>query len=278
MGKISFNELDNQPYRNNGTQRDFPVKFFSLKDGEDAIVRILIDSDEDFDVRTVHSVKVEGSQYGKNVNCIMTNGDARTCPLCSKGEKLIQKLYIKMLRYATGPDGKVTITPVIWERSRFDKNFGTQALKNYRKDYPCLSDVICRITRSGEGLNTTYTATFGLNIMPNSKAIYRDDIYVKDTSLFGDFDVLGTTIMDKTYEELETFIERGSFPPRNNAEGAIPKNEYVPNEVAPSFTNTTNQYSQSSTSYSYQQPTQQPVQSMPWDTDGQQVSRPRRYQ
>jgi hypothetical protein len=220
---------------------------------------------------------MDGWQYGRNVNCIMENGDSRTCPLCAKGEKLIQKLYIKLLRYTTTADGKVEITPMIWERNRFDKTFGTQPLANHITSYGPLSDIICRISRSGEGLNTVYTPTFGLNIMPNSKAIYRDDLYIKDTSLFGDFDVLGVSILDKNYSELSHFAQTGTFPQRESTNNQTANNHQgntYAQSTAPSVipSNITPQYEAV-------QPRSVPnnTDAMPWGNNSEQFNRPRRY-
>jgi hypothetical protein len=287
MAKVSLNELNSSPTNNQGGDKEYPVQFFKLNNGEDAIVRLLIDSPDDFDVRTVHNVKMDGWQYGRNVNCIMENGDTRTCPLCAKGEKLLQKLYIKLLRYTTTPDGKVVVTPMIWERNRYDRTFGTQPLANHITSYGPLSDIIVRISRSGEGLDTVYTPTFGLNIMPNSKAIYRDDIYVKDTSLFGDFDVLGVSILDKNYSELSHFAQTGTFPQRefNN------QNAQAPGTVATNYNTTHAEYGVANNStpsantvsapqYETVQPRTAPANAnnMPWSNNGDgQFSRPRRY-
>jgi hypothetical protein len=264
MGKVNYSEVSNSNTKPQ-TGNKYTVQFFGLKNGEDAVVRLLIDTVDDFDIRTVHSVKMDGWQYGRNVNCIMENGDARTCPLCAKGEKLIQKLYIKLLKYTTTADGKVEVTPMIWERSRFDRVFGVQPLANHLTTYGPLSDILCRITRSGEGLNTTYTATFGLNIMPNSKAIYRDDLYVKDTSLFGDFDVLGVSILDKNYSELSHFAQTGTFPQREASNEQPVESLNNTTYVAPQYEPVTTQ------------PRAVPAESLPWSNNGEQFNRPRRY-
>ncbi len=282
MAKVNYNELSNAPRNNQSDGNNYPVKFFNLKNGEDAIVRILIDSPDDFDIRTVHSVKMDGWQYGRNVNCIMENGDSRTCPLCVKGEKLIQKLYIKLLRYTTTPDGKIEVTPMVWERNRFDKTFGTQPLANHISSYGPLSDIICRISRSGEGLNTVYTPTFGLNVMPNSKAIYRDDLYVKDTSLFGNFDVLGVSILDKNYSELSHFAQTGVFPQRDTTQTPTDNGVGTTHSVASGSTYSApaqNNFASTANQYETVQPrtTTTTADAMPWGRSDEQFSRPRRY-
>lgn len=283
MGKVTYNEANNASVNSNNNQ-EYPVKFFSLKNGEEAIVRILIDTVDDFDIRTVHSVKMDGWQYGRNVNCIMENGDSRTCPLCSRGDKLVQKLYIRLLKYTTSQDGKITVTPMIWERNRFDRAFGTQPLANHINVYGPLSDILCRIARSGEGLNTVYTPTFGLNIMPNTKAIYRDDLYVKDTSLFGDFDVLGVSILDKNYTELAQFVQTGAFPAKNPNDDAVARGANTYGDTAPTGTAqfasgvTVPSYSQVEDNNAPQHTYQgQPTQQMPWESNNSQFTRPRRY-
>ena len=219
MAKVNFNDLGAAD-TNRPTDRDEGgVKFFKLNDGEDALVRIMLDNPDDLDIRTVHKVTLEGYQYGRNVNCIMENGNPSTCPLCASGSKLDQRIYLRMLQYKV-EDGNVTITPVIWERSRWDKVFGAQAMADYHAGYGPLSDILVRISRRGSGLATTYNATFGLNVMPNTKSVYRDELYPKDTTLFGDFDVLGVAILNKNYDDLSYFMQNGYFPAQTHAEPA----------------------------------------------------------
>lgn len=222
MARLSYNELSSGAVSSSTDNSDYTVKFFNIKNGEDAIVRFLVDSADDFDIRTVHRVKMEGYQYGRTVNCIMENNNPASCPLCASGNKIDQRLYIRMLKY-TVENNAVVVTPVVWERSVFDKKFGTQALINYIRDYGPLSDILCRISRSGEGLNTNYTPTFGLNIMPNTRAMYRDEIYPKSVELFGDFDVLGVSIMDKNLSELTHFVQTGNFPLKSDNNASEPR-------------------------------------------------------
>ena len=73
--------------------------------------------------------------------------------------------------------------------------------------------------------------------MPNTKNVYRDDIYVKKTDLFGDFSVLNVSVLDKNFDELSQFVATGSFPERartqENTTAATVVNE-TPTFVAPS--------------------------------------------
>jgi hypothetical protein len=134
-----------------------------------------------------------------------------------------------MLQYKV-INNQVEIVPVVWERSVFDKVFGAQKLVNYLTDYGPLSDIVCKITRNGTGLNTTYTLSLALNILPNTKAVYRDDLYVKKTDAFGEFNVLGVSVLNKNFDELTQFVATGSFPERvrNNT-------PETPNHTAPAM-------------------------------------------
>jgi hypothetical protein len=205
----------------------------------------MLDTAEELDIRTVHKVTLEGYQYGRNVNCIMENGNPATCPLCASGSKLDQRIYLRMLQYKV-EDGNVTITPVIWERSRWDKVFGSQAMADYIVGYGPLSDILVRISRRGSGLSTTYNATFGLNVMPNTKSVYRDELYPKDTTLFGDFDVLGVAILNKDYNDLTHFMQNGYFPANTTAttdatyaDVSVPPNAIPSAAAAPSYSSVT---------------------------------------
>lgn len=240
MAKVNFNEINASGSTTYANNDDYSVKFFKLNNGEDAIVRIMIDSAEDFDIRTVHKVALEGYQYGKNVNCIMEGNNPNTCPLCATGNKINQRLYIRMIKYEV-VNGAIVPTPVVWERSVFDKVFGTQALVDCIRDYGALSDLLCRISRRGEGLNTVYSVTFALNLMPATKAVYRDELYPKDSTLFGDFDVLGISIMDKNYDELTHFVQNGYFPERVKETASTPTDVDAPpasNSYGNGFVNT----------------------------------------
>ena len=70
MAKVNFNNLDEAELNggnNNGSGND--VGFFTLKnDNDEAVVRFMCDSTDDFEILTVHDVQI-GQRYRK-VNCI----------------------------------------------------------------------------------------------------------------------------------------------------------------------------------------------------------------
>lgn len=208
MAKVNVETLSEEMLAGNRDSANGPqVSFFSLKDGEEAIVRILISNYNDFDIHTVHNVKMEGYQYGRRMNCLrQPNDPMEMCPLCAADQKLEQKMYIHMIQYTVEGD-KIVPHAKVWERSILDRGFGVNAFKTYLTNYGDLSEMICKITRTGSGLNTNYTFIPNLN-----PAVYRPDLYVKDTSAFENWSPIGIAILNKTAEEYNTFLATGSFP------------------------------------------------------------------
>ena len=236
MGKVNFDNLD-EVMSTTSTDNGNDIGFFTLKnDGDEAIVRFICDSTQDFDIRTVHSISIGNNRYRK-VNCIRDPRDPiDKCPLCANGTQISTRFFIRLIQYNKVSDpqtGAIHVVPkaMIWERSVSY----AKTLKSYLDNYGPMSDVICKIIRHGGAgdMKTTY------EIVPNlSKAIYRDDIYVKDPTLFGTFDTLGTIVMNKDYNELDYFVKNGKFPAQDNsnsnAEAAAPK---ISNESANTYNN-----------------------------------------
>lgn len=213
MAKVNFNNVDEieaQTQGNGGPGSD--VGFFTLRnDNDEAVVRFMCDSTDDFEILTVHDVQI-GSKYRK-VNCIRDPREPLdNCPLCKSGARINNRFFIKLLQYdkVTDPTtGVVRVVPkaMMWERS----TAYAKTLKSYLDNYGPLSDIICKIIRHGKAgdMQTTY------EIVPNlSKAVYKDEIYVKDTNLFGDFEAFGTVVMDRTADEMNYFLASGEFPAR----------------------------------------------------------------
>lgn len=248
MAKVNFNNIDDEALNTSSNAPGSDVGFFQLKnDGDEAIVRFLCDSVDDFEILTVHNIKL-GDKYRK-VNCIRDPREPlENCPLCAAGEKINQRFFIKMIQYVPSRDnttGVQILTPkaMVWERAVSY----AKTLKSYLDNYGPLSDVICKIIRHGKAgdMQTTY------EIVPNlSKTVYRDDVYVKDMNLFGDFNALGTFVMDRNYEDIAQFVATGTFPEKQTQpkeqvevtprtyETAPVANQSVPGNYAPPQSNT----------------------------------------
>ena len=120
--------------------------------------------------------------------------------------------------------GYTTPVPVVWERpAGFSRELANKLM--IAED---LRNTLVLITRNGKAgdMQTTY------EIVPNlNKTVYKDEIYVKDANLFGDFTAFGTIVMDKTYDEIMQFQMTGQFPVREKKQEAqteTPAQNYAP--------------------------------------------------
>ena len=228
MAQVRFNEV-NFGGNNRG---NYQVKFFNLKnDNDEAIVRIMHDSVNDFDIFTTHQVYEEGKYKGR-VNCLRSpREDISKCPLCANNVPVQQRMYIHLIQYVQDENGNIIPQAAVWERS---VSYANQ-IKSYIDSYGPMSDVICKIVRHGRpgDQQTRY------DIIPNlNKQVYRDDIYVKDTSLFENYTAFGTVVQDKSYEDLTTYIQTGYFPVNQKpVQNTIPEQNTVTTYTNPIPTN-----------------------------------------
>lgn len=117
MAKISFNNIEDE-VSNSGGNYSNNVEFFTLKnDGDEAIVRFMCDSVDDFEIIACHDVTIDG-KYRK-VNCLRNPREPLdNCPLCKRGDRVNQRFFIKLLKYeqTPGQDGRTVVTPkaCIW--------------------------------------------------------------------------------------------------------------------------------------------------------------------
>ena len=243
MAIITADQID---YSTQGTSS--AVGFFSLKnDGEEAIVRIMCDSMADLEIMTVHPVTVGNSAFpNRQVNCLRSPRDPlEMCPLCASGEKVRQKVFIKMLQY--DPITKVA-TPVVWDRVA---SVFAPRIKSFIDNYGPLSHIMCKIIRHGTGKNTIY------DIIPNiNPQEYNETNYPILPDAFKDFSVLGRMVMDKNAEDILTFMRTGSFPEKPVSQ--TNQNQYNQPQYSQPPQNSQPQYStpyQNIQQNTYQQPT-----------------------
>ena len=214
MAKMSFDTAVssmNQENTNSNT-----IGFFSLKnDGDEAIVRIMHDSVNDFDILTTHPITVGGKF--RSINCIREPRDPMdNCPLCKNGTKVQSRIFIHMIQYVTNEQGQIEAKPVVWERSI---GYATK-LKNDIDEYGPLSNCIFKIRRNGKAgdMQTTYDMKLG------NPAMYNEANYPKLVDAFKDYTACGTIVLDKTYDEIVAFLSNGSFPDNKNT--SAPSQDY----------------------------------------------------
>jgi len=199
MAKINYDSFQGISRRDDGNL----VQFFSLKnDGDEATVRIMCDSTNDFDIFVVHPLEI-GGKYRK-INCLRSASEPLTsCPFCATKQKIQQRIFIRILQYVKDENGAINVVPKIWERSASY----VPILKSLLDEYGPLSDSIFKIKRSGAAgsIDTTYSILFG------NPAVYRADLYPKKEELFKNYSVLGHVVSNKTAEEMNTFLSTGEF-------------------------------------------------------------------
>ena len=236
MARISFDTLQETSVVNTGNNEGNNIKLFALKnDGDVAIVRIMHDSVADFDILTNHKIKV-GDKW-RSISCIRDPREPiDNCPLCKANEKIQQRFYIHMIQYVQDPTtGAITPVPVVWDRAAGE--YATK-FKTLIEEYGPLSEQIFKIKRNGKAgdMSTTYEILFG---SPN---MYPETMYPKNTEVFKDYTALGRIVLDKNYDEINTYLATGNFPQQAAANNA----NTAPNVNVPYAPPVANTYAQQS--------------------------------
>ena len=194
MAQISYEDFQTSKEEREVRNSSLRVPFFYLKNDQDeALVRFMHNSPQDFDIMYVHTAVVNGKR--RKVNCIRDpRSSISDCPLCESGSKLQTNIYIHLVEYTRDETGAIVATPKIWERT---SSYIT-TLKNLCDEYPPLSDNLFKIKRNGAAgsVDTTYS------IMYASPAIYKSDMYQKDEHCFDNIKALGSCVLDMNYDSL----------------------------------------------------------------------------
>lgn len=191
-------------------KRDYPrVGYFKLNaEKPSAIVRFDVATPDDLVIADVHNIKV-GTQW-RNVACLRASNEPwNKCPLCEKSIKTRRTcVFVRMLEYSI-VDGKVVATPVVWTRY---SSFADELVLKLN-DYGDLRECLFKVTQLKENGKTTYT----VNYQPE-KGMYTEDMgYVKDFSAFKGFLVNKHSFMERTFDELTTFVKTGEMASRKPA-------------------------------------------------------------
>lgn len=169
--------------------------FFGLKnDGDVARVRFLYNGIDDVEGYAVHEVEVDGKK--RYVNCLREyNQPIDECPFCKDHKFQTVKLYIPI--YNVDED-KVQV----WERGKkFFAKLSSLCARYSDEKTPLVSQLF-EIERNGKqgDTNTTY------EVYPVGQP---DSTTLEDLPELPK--VLGGLILDKTYEEMEYYLENGEF-------------------------------------------------------------------
>lgn len=183
MARFNVNEADN--YGGNGQS-----SFFALKNDKDtATVRFMYNTIEDVEGYAVHEIEVDGKK--RYVNCLRSyNEPVDACPLCAARYRVLAKLFVTLY-------DEDTQEIKVWDRG---KTFFSKLASLCSRYNPLVSTPF-EIERNGKkgDTNTTY----------ETYALESDGTTLEDLPEVPE--LLGTLILDKTYEELEYFLENGEF-------------------------------------------------------------------
>lgn len=198
MGRVSFNDMDN--YKNEGSS----ASFFRLKnDKEVAQVRFMYNGIEDVEGVAVHTVDVPGVQYGRDVNCLRAyNEPLDECPLCKAGYKPKVKIFVPL--YNVEAD-----EVQIWSRS---KSYGAKLsgiCSRYAKKCNLVNNIF-EIERNG--------AKGDKQTQYNEFLVDTDDVELEDLPEIPD--PIGTAVLDKSFDELEYYVEHKDFPGSSSSDSA----------------------------------------------------------
>ncbi len=209
MGKINIEDLEKYTTNRNENNNQEKIKFFSLKNnGDTAQVRFCHNDMSDIELVTMHTVKdAEGKT--RKVACLREYNDPLdVCPFCKHASEnpddkqigpVQARFFISLIEYIDGATGRI-YEKKIWERGPKFK----QKLLGYTKRYNPLCKQVFEIERFGNAGDTQttyeeYPLPGTLEDFPMVKA----DLTNKS--------VLGSIIANKTAEEMNYFIENGSF-------------------------------------------------------------------
>ena len=192
MARFNAHEADNYGGQGGGG-------FFSLKNDKDvATVRFMYNTIDDVEGFAVHEIEVDGRK--RYVNCLREyNQPVDDCPLCAAKQRVLAKVFVPVY-------DEETQEIKIWDRG---KTFFSKISSLCARYNPLVSTPF-EIERNGKkgDTNTTY----------ETYALETDDLTLEDFPEVPE--LLGTLILDKTYEELEFYLDNGYF--EEDVENAAP--------------------------------------------------------
>ena len=190
MGRFNYKEAEH--YGGQGG-----AGFFSLKDDKDtARVRFMYNGIDDVEAFAVHELKSDDGKRRTYVNCLRDYRQPMdVCPFCRERIPQTVKLFVPLYNV---DEEKVQL----WERGKKFINKMTSVCTRYAKADTPLCANIFEIERNEEDIAAMKETT--MEDLPELT------------------DPLGGVIKDKTADDMETYLETGSFPPDDDDEDSSP--------------------------------------------------------
>lgn len=186
MGRFNYQDSDN--YGNSSSN------FFSLKDdGDVARVRFMYNDLNDVTGYAVHEIEVDGNK--RYVNCLRSYNEPKSkCPCCANDYMQKAKLYVPLYNVDTKE-------VQLWERGKkFLGKLQSICTRYARQDSPLVNHIF-EIERNGKkgDTQTTYEVY----------EVGSDGTTLQDLPEV--IEPLGNVILDKSYDELDSYVRTGSF-------------------------------------------------------------------
>lgn len=197
-------EKDNKP------KNKCDVGYFSINDGEEAIVRFIYSSAKEFDIVTVHNVKV--GKVWRKISCLRDDATKplNVCPLCEHGTPTSSRFFIKLLHYVKDENGKIVAKPEI---ANFPQAGHADTLAKYIEEFGDLKNSVFKIRRTGTKTDTKYSIEYANPVKYTEEAGY-----TKDFSAFNNLDLAHHDYQNKTFDDMKTYLETGDFPYKKKSE------------------------------------------------------------
>lgn len=205
MGRVALSDIDKYQSNSRG--------FFKLENDKDvAQVRFLYKTMEDVDqdVFCVHRIKV-GDQ-DRYVNCLREgpNDPVDDCPFCAAGWGRTVRLFLQLAE-VTDFDKK-TKDDIAWEPKVFDRgpNFAKKIDGIFSRVKGDICGTMFEIERQGKkGDQGTDYGVFSVN----TDGLKLEDLPARK-------DILGTVVMDKSWEDMDAFVQTDQFPNEDDEDDA----------------------------------------------------------
>ena len=186
MGRFNYQDSDN--YGNSSSN------FFSLKDdGDVARVRFMYNDLKDVVGYAVHEIEVDGNK--RYVNCLRSYNEPKSkCPCCANDYMQKAKIYVPLYNVDTKE-------VQLWERGKkFLGKLQSICTRYARQDSPLVNHIF-EIERNGKkgDQQTTYEVY----------EVGSDNTTLQDLPEV--IEPLGNVILDKSYDELDSYVRTGSF-------------------------------------------------------------------
>lgn len=209
MGRFNYQDSDN--YGNSSSN------FFSLKDdGDVARVRFMYNDLKDVVGYAVHEIEVDGNK--RYVNCLRSYNEPKSkCPCCANDYMQRAKLYVPLYNIDTKE-------VQLWERGKkFLGKLQSICTRYARQDSPLVNHVF-EIERHGKKGDTQ--TTYEIYEVGSDGTTLQDLPEV--------IEPLGNIILDKSYDELDSYVRTGSFATQQVPTRRVDTNEEYSRRTVPS--------------------------------------------